>query len=632
MRIVKVLLALAAAAILSQGCGGGGGGAAFTCTSGNCGTSSSSSSSGGTTQGAEEMGTVINGTFQQGVLGTPGLATGTQLSAGGSTQLSLSFIVTKTNAPATDAISVTFTSKCPVGTTTITPATASNTNGSITATYTSAGGCSLTQDTVTATVTGGGTTLTNTTATATIALAQAHANSIVFLSASPTNIGLQGTGQPSSSIVTFQVVTAAGGPVANAVVNFTLSTTLGGVALVNSTATTGTDGKASTTVQAGTRAQSVVVTATTTGPSGPIAANSNSLTVTTGIPDASRVSLSVQCPNVEAYNLDGVTVPVTMRMKDRFSNPVPDGTPVNFAASGGGIGSQCLTTTTPTESGVCTVNWVSQAPRPPPHGGMGAGRVVLLGVAIGEKHFTDKYALGYFVGPPMAYAVDPISPTIMTGSVGVPLSVSSVAPYPYFRPDSTPGDPYLDENESGTYDVGEQYFPINKSSTVRQVDNQADYIGLLCGGPNPTSLPSACGGKANNTQYVGSQALIIMSTGAAALSYAGAPAQLDMRTLTTLSILVSDLNGNAPPAGSTITVTPPTGVTVTPSSFTVGCDSAYWGRGDQGNGFAVNFGVTDSGYAGKSGAFLVTVQSPGQPKLTPPILGVTTGLSVPVLY
>jgi hypothetical protein len=635
MGFLKALMTISLVAILLQGCGGGGG--SFQCTS-NCGTSSSSSSSssgsgssGGGTGAAESMGATVNGTFQAGVIGTPSLASGAQLAVGGSTQLSLEFIVTSTKAPTTDTADVQFTSKCPAGTVTITPATASNSTGFVTATYSSAGGCSLTQDTVTATVSSGGTLLTNKTATATIPLAQANANSIVFLSAAPTNIGLQGTGQPTSSVVTFQVQTAAGGPVANASVNFKLSTTLGGIKLVGANpATTGIDGKASITVQAGTRAQSVIVTATTTTSSGTVSADSNSLTVTTGIPDATRVSLSVGCQSPEAGEYDGVTVATTMRMKDRFSNPVPDGTPVIFATSGGGIGGQCLTTTVTnqgppvtTESGLCTVTWTSQDPRPAAHGAYGAGRAVVLAVAVGEKHFKDQYGLGYFAGPPMSVATsgaDPITSLTMTGGVGNGVK------------DTSPGNPYLDENENGTYDITELYYDSDANS-VRQADTP-NYVGLLCGGPNPTTLPTLCNGKANSTEYVGSQNVIVMSGSRPVVSWQGAPLAIDLGSGLNnpgnglIKLYISDANGNAMPGGTKIELLNPPGSVKVSDAQTWQCDSAYYGIAGTStngapNGAQWNFIVSDQGGAVQSGAVTLKITTPR---------GNATSFPIPVTY
>jgi hypothetical protein len=132
--------------------------------------------------------------------------------------------------------------------------------------------------------------------------------SIAFLNAMPSNVGLQGTGRQQTSAVTFQVLSTAGGPQVGATANFTLSTTFGGITLQPASAVTGAAGKVQTTVKSGTRATSVRVTATTTVTAGPISTQSNLLTITTGIPDEKGISLAVSCPNIEAWNVDGVLV------------------------------------------------------------------------------------------------------------------------------------------------------------------------------------------------------------------------------------------------------------------------------------------------------------------------------------
>jgi hypothetical protein len=600
MRTVRILGATVAAALMLAGCNG----SSLTATT---------STTTGPTSNPEQMGATVNGTFQIGAISTT-VPSGSQLSSGGSTQLSLQFQVTKTGAAATDAIAVAFSSKCPAGTVTIAPATVTNSTGSVSATYTNSGGCNLSQDTVTATASGASSSLTNTTATTTIALAAAIANSIVFKSAAPTNIGLKGTGQPSTSSVTFEVETAGGGPVAGATVNFTLSTSVGGIALVNTSAVTGTDGLAVATVQSGTRAASVSVTATAQTASGPVTADSNNLTITTGIPDAQSMSLAAGGCNIQGFNHDGLLVPVTMRMKDRFSNPVPDGTAVIFSTSGGGIQGQCTTTTTPAESGLCMVNWVSQNPRP-----VNAGRARIIGVAVGEKHFTDTYGLGYFVGPPEGnFAVN--------------------------DPFIDIGDPFRDDNESGAYVAGDVFYDINGNKTYQGPNG--DYVGLLCGGPSPTTLPTACGGKNNSTMYVSSQLTLIMSTDA---SQAGWPAPswrtgsmgangslnvvagLNTVGSDSLSALIMDANGNPPAAGTVITVINlPTVVTLgQPSSFTTPCSNAV-----RGVGIPVFFTFSEPAGTSTHGTTVVSISmtSPGDQTVTPKIGALTTFQSVTINY
>jgi hypothetical protein len=531
MRTFKVLTASLAIALLVAGCGGNSKTLVSPTSSG-----SGTGGGGGGSTATEEMGATVGGTFTQGALSTT-LPSGSQLSAGGSTSVTVQFQNTKSGAPATDAIQIAWTSKCPAGTVTFNPATGTNATGSLTTTYTNAGGCALASDTVTAAVTTGGTNLgTKTTASTAIPLATAVANSIVFISSSPTNVGLKGTGQPSTSQVTFEVETAGGGPVAGVTVNFSLSTTVGGIALVNTSATTGSNGQAVATVQAGTRAATVSVTATAQTPGGQISADSNTLSISTGIPDANSVTVGTPVLNVETLHHFGITEPVTVRLKDRFSNPVPDGTAVIFSTSGGGIDPQCVTATTATESGVCTVHWVSQNPVPP------HGRVRIIAVVVGEKHFTDQYGLGYFEGPP-------------------------VPGYPTADTFNDIGDPFRDDNESGAYVLGDVFYDIKGSATYQGPSGK--YVGLLCGGASPMTLPTLCTSN-NSTMYVADQFTLIMSGDVPKVALANGQANpVNATTNPVVQFVVTDENGNAMPAGTTITIQPPSGVTATPQTQTV---------------------------------------------------------------
>ena len=127
------------------------------------------------------------------------------------------------------------------------------------------------------------------------------------------------------------------------------------------TAVTDANGQVQTIVSGGTVATTVRVTATTTASGGAtISTESNALTSSTGIATSHNISLAVKCQNVEAWDIDGVTVPVTVSMTDRFSNPVPDGTTANFQTTLGGIQATCQTGSTTSGSGACVVNWVQQ--------------------------------------------------------------------------------------------------------------------------------------------------------------------------------------------------------------------------------------------------------------------------------
>src|SRR5581483_1015505 len=250
----------------------------------------------------------------------------TAVSAGGSTSLTVS-IVDQTGTLFAQSADITFNSPCvAAGTAAIQPsATITTATGTATATYV-AKGCSG-SDVITATATVSGKALS---ATGTVTVASAAIGSIVFVSATPTNIALKGTGdsaRPESSVVVFQVQDASGGPVPKATVNFSLNSAVGGITLTPSpaTATTDAQGKAQITVNAGTVTTSVIVTAKVTSVTPAISTQSSQLTVTTGIPTANNFSLAVGCHNIEGWDLDGIQTTVTARLADRFQNPAPDG-------------------------------------------------------------------------------------------------------------------------------------------------------------------------------------------------------------------------------------------------------------------------------------------------------------------
>jgi hypothetical protein len=257
-------------------------------------------------------------------------------------------------------------------------------------------------------------------------VAQAAIGSIKFISATPSNITLKGVGSAggsATSTIIFQVLDTSSGPRAGATVTFTLNTSVGGITLSPASAVSDANGQVQTIVSGGTVATTVRVTATTTASGGTkISTQSNALTISTGIPTSHNLSLAVKCWNVEAWNIDGVSVPVTVSMTDRFSNPVPDGTTANFQTTLSGIQATCQTGSTTSGSGACVVNWVSKAPytangnpqstagnanaSPAYCSGTGLamglcngttnGRSPIMATAIGEESFIDAIGSGVF--------------------------------------------------------------------------------------------------------------------------------------------------------------------------------------------------------------------------------------------
>ena len=499
MRTLTSILAAGAIALALTGCGGDTG----------RGELGNGTGTGTTTVTTYEMGNGTGAGFQSGVIGL----SSTSLSAGGSTSLAISIVDrTGTLYASATGVPVTINSPCIAsGLATITVAAGgtavtsiTTTTGIVEAVYT-ANGCSG-SDVITATAAVGSQTLT---ASGTVTVATAAVGSIQFVSATPSTITLKGVGSAggsSTSTVVFKVLNTAGGPSVGATVDFTLSTTVGGITITPTSATSDNNGEVSTIVASGTVSTPLRVQATT-GPAGAtISTVSNSLTVSTGIPTSNNISLAVKCQNVEAWEYDGVTVPVTVSMSDRFSNPVPDGTTASFRSALGSILPSCQTT-----GGACTVNWVSKTPytlagNPQSTSGSANvstgycstavsnlvtagilpatlcnsttnGRSAIFATAIGEESFTQTDGTGYF---------DPAD-TVAWDATDADNNFTSGSQAGQPKPWQDTSEPFLNQWElydqygTPTYVLGEPYIDFNNNGTRDGPDGLVE--SALCQGP-----------------------------------------------------------------------------------------------------------------------------------------------------
>jgi len=525
--IVTVLLLVACnadPALVGGGTGGTGGG----------GTGGGGTGGGGTGGGggatSRFLGSGTGGGFVDGIIAV----SQTSLQAGGSASVTVNLVDINNNLAADD-ISVTFSSPCVAsGLANIVENPVTTNTGTATATY-SATGCSGTDD-VTATANVNSEILT---ATTTFTVAAASVGSIEFVSAEPDNIGLLGTGgigRQETSTVRFRVTDATGGPVAGSTVDFTLNTTIGGINMSPTSVTSDVAGLAQTVVSAGSVATSVRVTATVNPSSPVIATQSDQLTITTGIPDNDSVSVSMGCVNLEAWGYDGQATDVSVRLSDRYNNPVPDGTAVTLSTEGGQVGGSCLTETTLTGAGVCTVTWVSQAPRPPD------GRVSIIATAIGEESFVDMDSDGQFNGVDQAIAI---------------------------------GEPFRDDNENGVHDVGEVFSDFNSNGT-RDNETHPDYVGfngLLC---DAATAVETC--SANDTLFVSDQAIMVMSASSATMTdNVGGVLDISLGVGTVL-VTIGDNKGNLTtpqpmPGGTSVKAVTSNGIMVGVNSYVFPCSN-----------------------------------------------------------
>ena len=541
----------------------------MTATSGSLSSTTSVQVVPGSSSATVQLGSPAGSGF---VAGAIGISSGTLYSAGGSTTLTVALQQpdgTLYNQPA----SVAFNSTCVgAGQAKInTPVTTST--GVATATYV-ATGCSG-NDAITATTTLGSNTLT---AMGTVKVAPASVGSIIYKPSTQTVIALKGSGSssnPETATVVFQVLDQSGNPVSGASVQFGLNTAVGGVSVNAGPVTSDANGNVQTTVQAGTVATPIRVTATVLNTTPTISTQSSQLSVSTGVPTQNEFSMAVgsgtTCPNVEAFNIDGVVVPVTVRLADRFSNPVANGTAVQFNAEGGHIGAQCTTLPTSssdsTPTGTCSVDWTSADPRPTVGSQGRAGRATILAQAIGEESFVDANGNGAF---------DP-------GETFTDLQ-----------------EGWRDDNGDGVYQMGEYFYDFNNNG----VHDVADGIfnGVLC------NDPARCDSSKSSAGITKSQ-IIVMSTSGASVNPASGSnlGNIAANSTVTQSITVSDQNGNAMPSGTSVLGVlsgAPSGLTLgTPFSYTVPCTT-------EPQAFAFTFLSGPTTPAGGTATLTLTITSP----------------------
>jgi len=544
--------------------------------------------------------TITNFTFGVGGAGQP------PLSAFGTTSVSVT--VNSNGVPVTSPQTVTFSSPCAgSGKAVLTPSVLTGAGGVAIASYRD-NGCGGT-DVVTASVSG----IAN--ASSTLTVAAPTTGSIQFISATPTSITLKGTGgagRQESSQVIFKVVDTGGNPIGGKNVDFSLSTSLGGITFANGLITSSaisdaTTGQAVVTVNSGTISTPVRVLASTPGAVAGVTltTQSDQLTITTGIPDQDSFSVSATKLNIEGLNFDGETTVLTARLSDHFSNPAPDGTAVNFIAEGGQMVSSCITV-----NGACSATMTSAAFRPL------NGRVTVLAFAVGEESFIDLDGDGL-----ADHSLPPLNPNDeMIDANGASTDMAEA---------------FVDYNENGVRDaIGagpalEPFIDFNSNGTFDPADGQ--YNGVLCNETTGTSTAGTCAASKSihvrrnfPIVFSGSDAVIrffdsaknpIPATGIVfAPCNAADPNPFIPPTLDVL-VTITDVNGNIMPVGTTVVFATTNGTFVsTPTSFVVPNSTACLNA--SGPGFAT--GTPPSGFVcpGSSGTPVAPAVPVGNPPLT----------------
>jgi hypothetical protein len=299
--------------------------------------------------------------------------------------LSLNIPVSSGGQPVNNVVGLTMSSLC-VGDGKATLVAGTAANGVQPATYTN-NGCLRGRDIITVSV-------GNSVQTIGVDVASANIGTVQFVSSSVAGSsivlkGSGGVGRSEAAQLTFHVVDQHGSGLAGVDVKFTATTSAGGLTVTPAIATTDSAGNVSTMVSSGTVPTPVRVTAEASRNGVTISGLSDTLTISTGLPIQKSMSLSADGVNIEGLSFDDAQSKITVLMADQYSNPVSDGTAINFVAEGGAIGTSAQGACT-TIGGGCTVTLRSQAFRPL------NGRVTVLAFAQGIPTFIDSNGDGQY--------------------------------------------------------------------------------------------------------------------------------------------------------------------------------------------------------------------------------------------
>ena len=302
------------------------------------------------------------------------------ISAGGTLGLSVELIDSENNYINTPT-TVSFTSNCVINETAVIDETVFSIKGKAGATFEdiNCAGINGTEDVIVASVTSNG--VTNT-ASASINISSEELGSIEFVSSQPDSIVIKGSGGQETSTLTFLLKSQLGNALAQQQVEFSLDSSVGGIALSRTSGFTNSQGLITTQVSSGTVPTVVRVTAKAdmdvNGETISVQTQSSELSVNTGLPEQASMTIAATVINPEA-DIVGEESIIRVWLADSFNNPVPDGTTVNFTTEGGSIGSSCNTV-----SGNCAVTWTATEPYLVDH------RSTILATTSGHESFFDS--------------------------------------------------------------------------------------------------------------------------------------------------------------------------------------------------------------------------------------------------
>lgn len=269
-------------------------------------------------------------------------------------------------------------------------------------------------------------------ASGSITIIGADLGSIQFTSATPTVIGVKGSGQAESAVVIFTVRDKNGQLAPDGTsVTFSIAGPNGGESINPTTAST-VGGVAQTTLQSGSVPGPVNFTATVTTATGAILKSSPTpVSIGGGVPSATHFNLATTRFNLPGLVTSNSQATITAFIADRYGNfNVLTGTSISFYAEAGAIDRSDQTDAT----GIASVSFRTQAPMP-------------ADVGISASEVTMINAVNAAYG--LAIANDGSDPHPRDGWVTVLATVQGE-------------EAFNDANANGVYDTGESFTDLGE--------------------------------------------------------------------------------------------------------------------------------------------------------------------------
>ncbi|MDD5222784.1 MAG: Ig-like domain-containing protein [bacterium] len=309
--------------------------------------------------------------------------------------------------------------------------------------------------------------------------------SIEFVSASPLQVGVKGSGQAEVSTVIFKVRDKDGNAAPDGtLVDFDLFGPKGGEYISPVTNVT-INGQATTYLQAGKVAGPVRIEASTLSDNGTPANLVDDITLTSasigisigaGLPSMRNFSLSIANGGLNVAGLDcyGIPAPINAYLADRYYNFAVEGTSVNFFTEGGAISPTVWTD----NKGGAIATMITQGPAPldmAPGAQYQCGQVnTCLNPCVPERSSTDV-----FYGPHHTYNPRDGVNTILATTIGEETFDDKNGNGIYNLGESFEdiSEPFLDADDDGVYDYAEPFtdgVDVNGVAWASKVNNKYD--------------------------------------------------------------------------------------------------------------------------------------------------------------